>query len=227
MKMSYLWRNLVLFALMLAASGLTLALYPVQLIANFKSPVDLEVMIPRQFADWREAPAAAARIVDPQEIEVLNEAYSQVLSRSYVNGRGDRIMLSIAYGATQRGSLQLHHPELCYPGQGFEIRSNQTAQLVTVDGLLPIRRLETRLNKERIEPVTYWAIVGEHVVLNSFDRKLAEMRYGLQGKIADGLLFRVSSIDRDSAAAFTLQARFITELLAAVPAADRIRLSGI
>jgi EpsI family protein len=225
--MGYLARNLILFALMLAASGLTLALYPVQRIADQKPPVNLELMIPRQFADWHEDTRSAARIVDPQEREVLNEAYSQVLSRSYLNDQGNRIMLSIAYGATQRGSLQLHHPELCYPGQGFEIRSNQTAELVTRDGSLPIRRLETRLNRDRAEPVTYWAIVGERVVLNSFNRKLVEMRYGLQGKIADGLLFRVSSIDPDSAAAFQLQARFVTELLAAIPAGDRLRLTGI
>jgi EpsI family protein len=225
--MTYLWRNLILFAMMLAASGLTLALHPVQLIANEKPAVDLELMIPRQFAEWHEDTHSLARIVDPLEREVLDAAYSQLLSRVYLNDAGDRIMLSIAYGATQRGDLQLHHPELCYPGQGFEIRSNQTAELPIRNSRLPIRRLETRLNKDREEPVTYWAIVGEQVVLNSFDRKIVELRYGLQGKIADGLLFRVSSIDSDSAAAFLLQARFVTALLGAVPAADRYRLSGI
>jgi EpsI family protein len=83
------------------------------------------------------------------------------------------------------------------------------------------------LNRERSEPVTYWAIVGNQVVLNSVSRKLVEMRYGVQGKVADGLLFRVSSIGTDSNAAFDKQSMFVVSLLGALSAEDRLRISGI
>jgi Protein of unknown function (DUF3485) len=38
------------------------------------------------------------------------------------------------------------------------------------------------------------------------------VRYGLRGQIPDGLLFRVSSINTDSAASFRLQERFLSDL---------------
>jgi EpsI family protein len=221
------WQSPILFAMMLTASALALALRPSQLIAALGPALDLEAMIPRAFPGWREEQKLAGQIVDPQQQEALDEAYSQVLSRSYVDAEGYRIMLSIAYGKTQRGNLQLHHPELCYPGQGFAIHSNRVGQLATPYGAIPVRRLETQLNLERSEPVTYWAIVGNQVVLNSVARKLVELRYGVTGKIADGLLFRVSSIGTDSNAAFDKQTLFVTSLLGALSAEDRLRISGI
>lgn len=225
--MSLHWQSLTLLALMLVASALAQAFRPSEQIAALNPALDLEIMIPHAFSGWREVRESAGQVVDPRQQQVLDEAYSQVLSRSYVDADGYRIMLSIAYGKTQRGNLQLHHPELCYPGQGFAIHSNRVGQLVTPYGAIPVRRLETQLNRERSEPVTYWAIVGDQVVLNSVSRKLVEMRYGVQGKVADGLLFRVSSIGTDSDAAFDRQTAFVVSLLGALSAEDRLRISGI
>ena len=185
--MSSLSRHLVLLGLMLSAAGLAYALLPSQSVADHKPAIVLEKMIPRSFAGWHEEQHSLARIIDPLEGKIVAESYTLTLERSYIDGAGNRIMLSIAYGRTQRGKLQLHHPELCYPGQGFAIHSNQTGELLTAFGAIPVRRLETQLSRERSEPVTYWAIVGDHVVLDSFRRKLVEMRYGLQGQIVDGL----------------------------------------
>lgn len=225
--MSFLWRNLVLLALMLTTAGVTLAVHPSQLLADSRAPLDLASMIPSTLGGWQEDTRSAAQIVDPQQLEVIDAAYSQVLSRSYVNASGYRIMLSIAYGKTQRGNLQLHHPELCYPGQGFAVNANRTGKLATPYGEIPVRRLETQQNRDRSEPVTYWAMIGDEVALGSFARKLVEVRHGLQGQILDGLLFRVSSIDRNPEAAFALQASFVAELLGALTPADRRRLSGL
>ena len=221
------WQSLLLLALMLVASAVAQALRPSQQIAAHKPALDLEIMIPHDFPGWREVRESAGQIVDPQQQEMLDDAYSQVLTRSYVDAEGYRIMLSIAYGKIQRGNLQLHHPELCYPGQGFAIHSNRVGKLATPYGAIPVRRLETQLNRERSEPVTYWAIVGDQIVLNSASRKLVEIRYGVQGKIADGLLFRVSSIGTDSSVAFDKQSRFVASLLGALSAEDRLRISGI
>lgn len=225
--MSFLWRNLLLFFLMLSTAGLTLALHPSQEVAEQKAPIDLANMIPRSPGNWHEETLSTAQIVDPQQLEFLDAAYSQVLSRSYVNADGYRIMLSIAYGKTQRGKLQLHHPEVCYPGQGFAVNSNRSGKLLTPYGAIPVRRLETQLNRERSEPVTYWAMIGDEVALGSFARKLVEIRHGLQGDILDGLLFRVSSVDNNSDAAFAQQALFVTDLLGALSPEDRRRIAGL
>jgi hypothetical protein len=55
---------------------------------------------------------------------------------------------------------------------------------------------------------------------------LAEIRYGLKGVIADGMLIRVSSIDPDMRRGHALQAKFIADLAAALPEVNRGRIFG-
>jgi len=52
----------------------------------------------------------------------LDKLYSQILNRVYVNATGYRIMLLLAYGSDQHGSLQADKPEVCYPAQGFALQ---------------------------------------------------------------------------------------------------------
>jgi EpsI family protein len=220
-------KNTMLMGLMLLCAGLTIALRPTDSLADQRPPIDLKTLIPTTFGDWRELENKSAQIINPQMAETLNMTYSQTLNRTYVDSHGYRIMLSLAYGKTQRGILQLHHPELCYPGQGFEILSNKTSQLTTPFGAVPVRRLETQKGRERPEPVTYWATIGDKVVLGSVQRKIVEIQYGFAGHVADGLLFRVSSIDPSAIGAFNQQTAFVAELLGAISPADRRRISGI
>jgi hypothetical protein len=63
--------------------------------------------------------------------------------------------------------------------------------------------------------------------MTMWERKLSELRHGLKGEIVDGLLFRVSNIDADTAAAFQLQDRFIQELIAAMTPDARRQLVGL
>jgi EpsI family protein len=126
----------------------------------------------------------------------------------------------------QRCSLQAHKPEVCYPAQGFVIQKNEPGSLTTAFGEIPVRRLFGKLGA-RQEPVTYWFTVGDQAVQGTTQKKLAELRFGLTGRIPDGMLFRVSSIDADPLRAYQVQDQFINQLLQAVPAADRKRLSGL
>jgi EpsI family protein len=135
--------------------------------------------------------------------------------------------LSIAYGEDQRDSNQLHYPEVCYPAQGFQVTSNRRGVLQTAQGDIPVKRLESQMAQQRFEPITYWTTVGEHAVTGGVRKKLAEMEYGLKGRIPDGLLFRVSSIDRDSDGAFKKQEKFIAELLASLDVASKRRIAGL
>ena len=47
------------------------------------------------------------------------------------------------------------------------------------------------------------------------------------GQIPDGLLFRVSSIDKDANRAFAMQQKFTADMMAAVPVETRRQLSGL
>ena len=216
---------LLIAALMLAASiGAVLARPTIK--ASDDAPISLEQMIPKQFGDWREEPQRYVQVVNPQTQELLDKLYSQILSRTYVNAGGYHIMLSLAYGSDQRGSLQAHKPEICYPAQGFVIQKNETGSLPTAFGEIPVRRLFGNLGT-RQEPVTYWFTVGDKAVQSTTQKKLVDLRYGLTGRIPDGMLFRVSSIDADQPRAYQMQNQFTNQLLQAVEPADRKRLSGL
>lgn len=223
--MSIWLRNFLLLALMLAASGLALALRPTQKIAGQGPAIDLEVIIPRTFGEWREEQQKSVQIVDPQQQEMIDKIYTQTLSRTYINGRGYRIMLAIAYGDDQRDAMQTHYPEVCYPAQGFSLQNKQSGMLTTANGSIPVTRILTSLGP-RNEPVTYWTTVGDRVVQSGIQKKLAEMSYGLNGKIPDGLLIRVSSIDLDAANAYEIQTQFADQMLGALTPEFRKKLNG-
>ena len=188
--------------------------------------VELETMVPKQFAGWREDARAVSRVVNPQTKELLDKLYKQILTRTYVNAEGYRIMLTIAYGDDQRGELQAHKPEVCYPAQGFKLQSLVAAALPTEYGSVPATRIVATMGP-RVEPVTYWFTVGDSAVQSALQKRIVEFRYGLTGQIPDGMLFRVSSIDPDEARAYAFQHQFVAQLLESVSPTDRLRLSGL
>jgi EpsI family protein len=217
---------LLIAGLMFAAGIGAMVARPSLKATEIGQVVALESVVPRQFGSWREDPQRYVQVVNPQTQQLLDKLYSDVLNRVYVNDEGNRIMLSVVYGSDQRGALQAHKPEVCYPAQGFIVHSNQAATLATPFGHIPVRRLKTAM-RERHEPVTYWFTVGERAVQGKLQKRLVELSLGLTGRIPDGMLFRVSSIDPDEAAAFRLQDNFIKQLLQAIPPTDRKRLSGL
>jgi EpsI family protein len=188
--------------------------------------IQLDAAIPRSFPGWREEPSRTVQVVNPQLQAVLDKLYSQTLTRTYVDDRGYRVMLSLAYGDDQRGGLQAHKPEVCYPAQGFNLRSNDAAELATSFGRVPVRRLDTQMGS-RLEPVTYWFAFGDQVVSGRFEQRLTELRLGFEGKVPHGLLFRVSSIDGDAKAAYREQERFVNDLLSAMEPRDRMQVIGL
>lgn len=188
--------------------------------------IALDSAVPKRFADWTELAEQNAQVVNPQTKELLDKLYSQILTRSYVNKDGYKVMLSMAYGDDQRGGLQAHRPEVCYPAQGFKLGMVEDGQLATAFGTIEVRRLSTSLGL-RNEPITYWLTVGDQVIRSKLDKRVAEIRLGLTGQIPDGLLFRISSIDNDPTRAFAMQQKFVADMMAFVPATTRRQLGGL
>ena len=224
--MNLLFRNFILLVLMLAASGLALALRPTQKIADMGPVINLNTMIPHTFGNWSEEQQNSVQMVDPQQQEMIEKIYTQTLSRVYKDNHDYRIMLAIAYGDDQRDSMQMHYPEVCYPAQGFSLQGKQTGTLATENGLIPVTRILTNLG-QRNEPVTYWTTVGNRVFQGGLQKKIAEMSYGLNGKIPDGMLIRVSSIDAEAPRAYEMQAQFIDQMLGALTSEHRQKLNGM
>lgn len=213
-------------ALMCAASVGAMVARPSPKLSSATPGISLEKIIPKQFGDWSEEPQRFAQVVNPQTQELLDKIYTEVLSRTYVNPAGYRVMLSLAYGGDQRGALQAHKPEICYPAQGFTMEKNDAGNFSTPFGDIPVRRLYARMG-QRAEPVTYWFTVGDQVVQSGMQKRLVDLRYLFTGRIPDGLLFRISSLDPDPSRAYTMQDQFTNQLLQAVSPADRVRLSGL
>lgn len=206
-----------------AAAALAKAGVPTTKIAD-QWQTDLETMFPARFGDWQVDTSLPVVLPAPDVQAKLDAIYNQVLARTYVNRRsGERVMLSVAYGGDQSDGMQAHLPEVCYPAQGFELRSQMTVVLELEGRRITARRLVTRLGS-RVEPVTYWLTLGETVAATRTERKLQQMRYGLRGLVADGMLVRVSTIDREAAHAFDVQVSFLQAMALAIPrdSVDRV-----
>jgi EpsI family protein len=217
----------ILALLCLLTAGAASMLTPHNYLAEIE-PVNLEQMVPAQFGGWQMEQATADVITSPEQDAAVKNIYSQVLSRSYINSQGNRVMLSIAYTRDQsdNSGKQSHRPEICYPAQGFSITSSQKDVLTTPYGVIPVRHLVAEQGN-RIEPITYWTTAGTQVAISGLEMKKAQIGYGLQGIISDGLLFRISTIGADIHKEYQVQQAFIDALMANMPANARKRMAGL
>lgn len=138
----------------------------------------------------------AGVIVASEEIE-NKDGYDQLLTRVYQGAGMPSIMLLIAYGSTQGGTLQLHRPETCYPGQGFGLRDFDELDFAV--GTTPVRaRRFTATRDDRVERVLYWTRIGRRFPMNTAQEYGAIIASVLQGLVPDGILVRVSTVDSDT-----------------------------
>ncbi|QEL65390.1 hypothetical protein OTERR_19140 [Oryzomicrobium terrae] len=217
------WQSLLAGGLMLLAAGAAVLAKPTVRAADNR--FSLEQAIPEQFGDWQLDRTVIPVAPAPEVLATLNRIYSQTLGRTYVNSRGQRIMLSVAYGGDQSDGMRAHRPEVCYVAQGFEV-SAKRREMVRAGALSIATRQLTARQQERIEPITYWMVVGDRVVGSGMEQKLAQLASGFRGVVPDGVLMRVSSIDPSPEHAWQLHAAFIDALYPAIDPAQRRRFFG-
>ena len=219
-EMTMVTRRTTLLALLMLGSSIASASLRPE--AKAAIPPEFALNVPPEFGNWKTLKQQVG-VADPVVVAI----YQDYLTRTYISRDGYAVMLCLAYGNDQRGRLQAHRPEVCYPAQGFRVISRvQDGPLTTPFGTIDATRLVAQAGA-RTEPITYWLTNGNKVVRSSLHRRMAQFRAALTGEIPDGLVFRVSSIDSDSARAFDVQREFVADLMASVPAAYRQRLSGL
>jgi EpsI family protein len=218
-------RALLILVLAIVAAAVAHAWRPTRFLADQRPKIVLEELFPKAFEGWRIDDNIPVQLVSPDQQAMLNKIYNQTLNRTYINDAGYRIMLSVAYGGDQSDGTRAHRPEVCYPAQGFQIMSNSTTTLNAGPSTLPARRLVAQQGG-RIEPITYWVLVGETVALSGAEQKMAQLNYSTRGLIPDGMLVRVSSIDGNVKDAYAMQEKFIYQLLTAIPMVLRDRVVG-
>lgn len=217
--------SLVLGALMVATAVLTMFMTPAATQASQRARIDLEAIIPGEFGGWKTDPSAAGHIVTPDVKGALAKIYNQTLSRTYLNGDGERVMLSIAYGGAQKTDLHAHRPEICYASGGFDISNKTKTVIDTAIGQIPVMRLVAKQGA-RNEPITYWIRVGDALTRGWIEQKMAAIGYGLTGKVPDGILVRVSTISNEEQDSYRIQQEFLGAMLQAVRSEERFWLVG-
>jgi len=218
-------RALIALLFMVAAFVGGQALRPTTHLADTRPKVDLESIFPKKFGEWTLDDHMPVQLVSPDTQAVLDRIYNQTLSRTYFNRRGERIMLSVAYGGDQSDATRAHRPEVCYPAQGFQIVSSADGVLQTPTHPMRVRRLVAKAGA-RNEPISYWIVVGDRITLSGTEQKLAQLGYSAHGVIPDGMLVRVSSIDLDATRAYRVQEAFISEMSLAIPKQYRAQVIG-
>jgi EpsI family protein len=217
-------RALLLSGCMLGLAALAAAARHRASQGQSADPPKLDQNIPKTFGAWKMLDAPA-QIINPQTQQMLDSIYSEIVARTYINAQGYAVMLSVAYGNDQRGGLEAHRPEVCYPAQGFTVHAQGDASIDTSQGPLAVRQLRTSLGA-RIEPVMYWFAMADTVNATAFDKRMVQLRTTMTGAIPDGILLRVSSIDADAARAWRTQTTFVSALLDALSITTRARVLG-
>jgi EpsI family protein len=184
----------------------------------------LEKLIPPRLGQWQQA--GAAGIILPEEGDLSRSVYDEVLTRVYLAEGQPPIMLLIAYGGNQSGSMQLHRPEACYPAAGFALGDGEDILVDTAPGRrLPARLLQAT-SPERTEQILYWTRVGEHFPRSPSAQRWAVVRDHLRGEVPDGVLVRVSTIGEQRTGALPVLTGFIRDLAMGAAAGGRALLIG-
>ena len=206
---------------MAGAAAATPALKP----AASSLPIDLERAIPASFGEWRLDPEAGQIAPTPDVKAKLDLIYNQIVSRTYVNAAGDRMMLTVAYGGDQSDALKAHRQEACYAAQGFDIHGLEHGTASAAGRTIPVTRM-VAVRGDRVEPVTYWFTMGDRVVLGRGERLRVQVASGLKGRIPDGMLVRVSSLSEDAPRAFAAQQDFLAAIFTPMPEGLAARFVG-
>lgn len=177
--------------------------------------LNLSTLIPERIGDWVIDPSIIPIKPTPDVQANLDAIYDQIVARTYVDKKGRRMMLSVAYGGDQSDALKAHRQEVCYAAQGFSIRLLSHGRMKFGASDIPVTRMHAVM-RNRSEPVTYWFTMGDSVVLSRGERLLVQVGYGLRGQIPDGMLVRVSSINPDPVEAWKEQEEFIAAMATGV-----------
>ncbi|MEK8050120.1 exosortase-associated protein EpsI, B-type [Ideonella sp. DXS22W] len=216
-------KALVIAVAMAIASVMAWAMKPVP--QRGRVP-DLEAIVPPSFGQWEVDRSIVPVPPSPDLQKVIDSTYDKTLARTYRNADGYRVMLSLAFGGSQTDGMNYHRPEVCYPAQGFDIRQKpESGDLAVGSRVIRVKRMVAG-SGARNEPITYWLVVGGEVTGYGLQRKLLTIKHGLTGRIPEGMLIRVSSIDTAADKAFAIQQQFVEQMVAGLPANELRRFLG-
>ena len=217
-------RYLLIGLAMIASAALAVNFTPTKTTQGDSAP-DFAKVVPKQFGDWKEDTAVTPVLPTPGQQATLDATYSQMVSRTYVNKKGQQMMVVLAFGNNQDNQLKAHRQEVCYAAQGFKIEHLHHREAVVDGDRIPLTQMYA-INGPRHEAVTYWFTMGNRVVLSRLDRLLTEIKYSATGEIPAGMLVRISNLGPYSAADYQAHIQFADQMLQSIPPQYRHWLVG-
>ncbi|MDX1250964.1 MAG: EpsI family protein [Gammaproteobacteria bacterium] len=203
-------------------------------LTEVENPPNLEETVPRQFGDWKERPSPYAQVsLATGNEENLDRPYDQTVMRTYVNSKGQMVMLALAWGRKQRQEVKVHRPDLCYVAQGYDVQSLKTvtfANIMGASGPVTGKRM-VATSRRGGEVVSYWMRIGSLYSEDAVNTRLHILKEGLAGRIPDGILVRASQIISEGATPAEIelvhqrQELFLAELVQATPRSSRSLLA--
>jgi len=217
-------KALLVTLMMIGSTGAALYLTPPDR-SDEPLEVSLDAMIPQAFGDWKVDRSIVPIAMSADVESALYAVYDAVLGRTYVNSKGERMMLSLGYSRQQGGVQKPHWQEICYRAQGFTVTDLVKGKAVVAEREIPVTRMLATM-RSRVEPVTYWLTLGDKVVKGRWDRLDRMLRLGLKRETTDGYLVRISSLDANGEASFRHQIEFADALMSALPPDQARKLVG-
>lgn len=218
---------LVISTLMVLAAGAAIVARPT--LVSVDDAPDLESTVPQSFGDWKLLPNPRMQVsTTTADGPDQDQPYDQTVMRSYVNSKGEVVMLALAWGRRQQQEVKVHRPDLCYVAQGYQVKSLAPAHFAVSDpAIRPVGKHMVALSGRGGEAVSYWIRIGTLYSEDAWETRLQILKDGFKGHIPDGILVRASVPLADpsqAAAAWPVLDRFLFDLTAAVPLSARALL---
>jgi EpsI family protein len=220
----------VAFALLAMVAAAVMAAVAKPRLQAITDAPSLEATVPSAFGDWKQVVDSHVQVDVSQGVETsFEQPYDQTVMRTYVNGKGERVMLALAWGERQRQDVKVHRPEVCYPAQGYVVTRQQAGAPIVLQGAAEPVPTVSLLAQGRgsVEAVRYWIRIGSSYGGDGLRARWYILNEGLAGRIPDGILVRASQRIRspeEAANADATMEKFLTELSAAVPPRTRAML---
>lgn len=179
--------------------------------------------LPAKVGRWQLQAVSFEQISASSDNLSAEQPYDEVTSRTYADAKGESIMVTLAYGRNQRQEIKIHRPELCYPAQGFQVKSLEST---TYHGVRSQTTSQPLIGKRMVthggdfdEIVSYWIRIGDTYSDSALKTRLTILREGLKGRMTDGILVRVSQRvypNTEPAQSFQEQNEFLTQFVASM-----------
>jgi EpsI family protein len=128
---------------------------------------------------------------EPASLRVLGA--DTTLFRSFQDDEGKVIRLFLGYFGTQHERAQIHSPKHCYPGAGWGIVAEKSAEIHSGTGVFRATHLSISDGRDRRE-VIYWFDTADGIINNEFVLKWYQMKRALIGKPQVSAFIRFSTV---------------------------------